>query len=119
MVIKIIFVLLFVIACYIYFVECPYRNIYMDILIFTPIILIYCHNRGGKKTVKSDPKIIELFKTISVRDIKKFKEIIETKFADIKEVQNCSYYVFLYLFLNYILFVKIYLFKNLFLIGIC
>jgi len=103
MFLKILLRIFSVISLYVYFTRFPFRNIYMDIIIFLPVIWIY-YDFNKRNNIKLDPKINELYKSISIGDFKIFKDLIETKFENIKEVQNSFYYVILIFSCNNLFF---------------
>jgi len=92
MILKLITVLFLLLSVYIYFFKFTMRNIYLDICIFCPIIWVF-YDYQKRNKIKLDPKINELYKCINLGDFKKFKEIVETKFNNMKEVEKAYYYV--------------------------
>lgn len=78
-----------------------YKFSIYDYLAYFSIFFIFVIFNAKKETIKVERKVKDLYNSIAIGDFKRFKEIIETEFNSIKEVQECYYHVKSYLILYY------------------
>ena len=73
-----------------------YKNFqfsFIDYIVqFSAFLIIFLFNFKNKK-IFVEKKVKELYNAIANDNYEKFIEIIETKFKNIKEVQDCQYHV--------------------------